>query len=355
MKIIKPSFEIYKIPEPTDHDSVLIHLERIGRTCYKSEDKITMDSATKFLQNIRNRKHWAMLEHYIFTVSIPAWMYNALRELYDEACANHDSEFTTKFSYLHITEWNDCSNSKYNYLASFSVTTLNYLIACDTVKNGLGNPIAQLFQFMNNQYPELMMDPTNTTKECDSRIEFLSRDEIKSLPMWLRDIHDFMSVFFVVDRGVTHEIVRHRPASYAQESTRYCNYGQGKFGNEITVILPNFFNTDKIDGEFSLFDEWKMGCELSEDRYFNLLKMGATPQQARSVLPNSLKAELNMTATLGEFKHFFNMRCEMGAHPQMREVACPLLVMANNYNEYYRGVFMDQMHFVGGVNHNVTT
>lgn len=344
MRMIKPGFEIYDIPDATDHDAVLMHLEKIGRTCYKSEDMITTDSASKFLQNIRNRKHWAMLEHYIFVVSIPEWMYDNIKHLIVEACYNEDSEFILKSSFLHITEWNDCNNQKYNYLASFSATTLNYLIACDLVNDGLGNPIAQLFQFMKNRYPELMMDPNGIIRECDSSIEFLSRDEIKSLPNWLREIHDFMSVKFTVDRGVTHEIVRHRPASYAQESTRYCNYSKGKFGNEITVITPSFFAKEDNDAVDNLmFDMWKHSCEVAEREYFDLLQFGATPQQARSVLPNSLKADIVMTATLHEYRHFFDMRCDPPAHPQMKEVTCPFLREANS-NTYYEHMFDDKMY-----------
>lgn len=132
--------------------------------------------------------------------------------------------------------------------------------------------------------------------------------------------HQSITVKFVVDRGVSHEIVRHRVASYCQESTRYCNYSKDGFGNEITVIEPCFLQrgTEK----FSL---WRSACECSEETYFLLLNEGATPQEARSVLPNSLKTELFMTANLREWRHFFKLRCSPAAHPQMREVAIPLL------------------------------
>ena len=331
MKIIKPSFEIYNIPEPTDHDGVLMHIEKIGRTCYKSEDKITADSCIKFIQNIRNRKHWAVLEHYIFTVSVPFWMYFNLQNLEARATIEQDTEYILKSSYIHLTKWDKPTDPKYRYLVSFSATALNYLMECNSIKNDNENAISHLFQFMVNNYPELMLEPVPGIKRrSDNDIEFLSRTEIKNLPTWLREIHDFMSVLFVVDRGVTHEIVRHRPASYAQESTRYCNYANGKFGNEITVILPSFFDTGMGEMSNSLvYDEWKASCESAEYHYLKLLEMGATPQQARSVLPNSLKADLNMTASIHEFNHFFAVRCTPGAHPQMREVACPLLIAAN--------------------------
>lgn len=142
--------------------------------------------------------------------------------------------------------------------------------------------------------------------------------------------HSCLSVLFTVDRGVSHELVRHRLFSFAQESTRYCNYGQGKFGNEITVILPLFFDTGMGTASNSLvYDEWKYACLSAERHYFKLLEMGARPQEARSVLPNSLKTEITITGNYREWRHFFNLRaCDATgpAHPQMKEVAKPLLV-----------------------------
>ena len=138
--------------------------------------------------------------------------------------------------------------------------------------------------------------------------------------------HSSLSVKFVVDRGVSHELVRHRIASFAQESTRYCNYSKDKFNNEITVILPCFFDTGMgILSNSLVYQEWKLACECAEERYFNLLKMGATPQQARTVLPNSLKTEITITANYREWRNFFKLRTAEASHPQMREVTIPLL------------------------------
>lgn len=343
MKMIKPSFEIFDIPDPLDHDAVLMHLEKIGRTCYKSEDQITPDSCIKFIQNIRDRKHWAMLEHYIFTVRVPEWIYNQLND--KSYLVTEDPNIILKSGFIHSTYWEDAPHTKYRYLVSFSVTALNYLIACPECCNKPWKAISHLFQFMKNEYPELMLEPRpDIEREVDKGIQFITRDEMIALPRWIRKVHDFMTVKFTVDRGVTHEIVRHRPASYAQESTRYCNYSQGKFGKEITVIIPSFFDTGMGEHSNSLvFDSWKHSCEVAEREYFELLKFGATPQQARSVLPNSLKADIIMTATLHEYGHFFNMRCDTPAHPQMKEIACPLLRKAN-VSKYYLNMFDKNMH-----------
>lgn len=132
--------------------------------------------------------------------------------------------------------------------------------------------------------------------------------------------HGSISVKFTVDRGVSHEIVRHRIASYAQESTRYCNYSNDKFGKEITVIQPCFFKGDLMN-----YLTWKSAMEFAESYYFALLDNGATPQEARAVLPNSLKTELTMTANYREWRAFFKLRTPLSAHPQMREITIPLL------------------------------
>ena len=132
--------------------------------------------------------------------------------------------------------------------------------------------------------------------------------------------HQSITVRVVCDRGVSHEIVRHRIASYTQESTRYCNYAQGKFGNELTVIKPCFW--DENDEKYLV---WKNSIIQSEKAYNELIALGASPQEARSVLPNSLKTEIVITMNLREWKHFFELRTSDAAHPQMREIARPLL------------------------------
>ena len=134
--------------------------------------------------------------------------------------------------------------------------------------------------------------------------------------------HISFSVLFVCDRGVSHEIVRHRIASYSQESTRYCNYSQDRFGNGITVVYPAFHSQE----ESSIVDSlWVAACVRAEDYYFKMLANGATAQEARSVLPNSLKTELVMTANIREWRHFLKLRTAPAAHPDMRKVAVMLL------------------------------
>ena len=135
--------------------------------------------------------------------------------------------------------------------------------------------------------------------------------------------HASVTVKFVVDRGISHELVRHRLASFAQESTRYCNYSKDDFGSEITFIIPEYLEY-KSEG----WNIWKESMKQAEDAYFKMLDFGLSPQQARAVLPNSLKTEVVMTANIREWRHFFKLRA-LGTtgkpHPQMLEVAVPLL------------------------------
>ena len=132
--------------------------------------------------------------------------------------------------------------------------------------------------------------------------------------------HNAISVRFICDRGVSHELVRHRLASFGQESTRYCNYSKNKFGNELTFIKPCFW--EKESNEYIV---WRSAMGYAESMYLNLIQQGAKPQEARSVLPNSLKTEIVMTMNIREWRHFFSLRCDTPAHPQMRELTLPLL------------------------------
>ncbi len=132
--------------------------------------------------------------------------------------------------------------------------------------------------------------------------------------------HEKITVRFICDRGVTHEIVRHRIASYSQESTRYCNYSQDKFGNELTFIKPCFWNED--NEQYKL---WLDTMQYIEEMYNKLIASGAKPEEARSILPNSLKTEIVVTMNLREWRHFFKLRTAPAAHPQIREISLALL------------------------------
>ena len=283
MKLIKPSFEIWE--QSVGLEGVYKQIEKVGRVCYKSEDKITEDSAKPFVDRMIKSGHGAMLEHgtVYLQYEVVKGAINPLTKYY----LNKYSKVKAKEGAIGET------------MRLFVTTNLRVL-----VENGWLDDL---------QY---ICEPT----------EYHERR---------------VTVHFVCDRGVSHEFVRHRVMSFAQESTRYCNYSKDKFGNELTFIIPSWCSNrdeahivpDKYDVDWNdeLIEDFGneqgrlyIGLALAENAYLDLLKIGWTPQQARAVLPNSLKTELVMTGFVSDWKHFFELRCDSAAHPQARELAIPL-------------------------------
>lgn len=297
MRIIKPSARLME-HNVTPYEFI----EKVGRTCYKSEDLITEGSAEKFVKGLVNRQHWAMLEHETLYFSVSGiFMKNFLDVM---------KEYQEGLKYLNIT------SQKYVNIISGSFRSFHDLFSL-----GINSvSVDCLENVLRKTYPLVFGEPIDNfciydEDECIlySRQKFIDtfcREDI----LFQHLTHTFL---FVCDRGVSHEFVRHRPASFAQESTRYCNYSKDKFGEEITVIDPLFWEETSDHYKF-----WKESCEISEKEYFMLINCGATPQEARSVLPNSLKTEIIITATEEEWQHIVNLRYlgTTGApHPQMKE------------------------------------
>ena len=200
----------------------------------------------------------------------------------------------------------------------------------------------------NNSYDEMLKKIEKIGRVC-----YKSEDKIKdgSAEMFIKGIikrghesvieHESISVRFICDRGVSHEIVRHRIASYSQESTRYCNYSKEKYGEQITCIdIASGFKYD-LNNEIDRkkYDIWLKAMENAEDSYFKMIKLGASPQEARSVLPNSLKTEIVATMNLRGWRNFLKLRTAKTAHPQFREVACMLLqLFVKNYPVFFQDI-----------------
>lgn len=278
-------------------------IEKCGRVCYKSEDKITEDSAGKFVANIINRGHEAVLEHASFIFKVSRSVYEDLR-----GKVNFVENHCPVKLYLRFTDYDGYIES--SYIVSGNARAWRDFFRFAGVPTYMNdfvetNPIL---------FPELKNDVSFSLKKGKWGIRQISSNGL--LSTYQRLVHEDVSVKFICDRGVTHEIVRHRPASFCQESTRYCNYSNGKFGGEITVIKPCFFKENS-----TRYLNWFFACESAETAYNAILEDGGTPQEARDVLPNSLKTELIMTAPLMEWCHFFNLRMSPAAHPQMQEVA----------------------------------
>ena len=269
MKLIKPSVEIIK-QEEYDLNHIFKFIELAGRTCYKSEDKITENSAKEFVDRMIKSGHGAMLEHGTVYLTIPNK--NVSRSLLIYYCERNP--------YSKVV-WTD---------TNVYITT-NYRA------------------IIENNWNDLLKYITAPT-------EFhVKRTTVK----------------FICDRGISHEFVRHRVFSFAQESTRYCNYTKDKFNNELTFIIPCWIK-DLEEGNYYAYceyhhakhdssKEWFAVCMNSELIYTNLIEEGWKPQEARTILPNSLKTELIMTGFDSDWRHFFKLRCAPNAHPQAKELA----------------------------------
>lgn len=283
MKLIKPSFEIRE--QPSGLEGVYKQIERVGRVCYKSEDKITEDSAKGFVDRMVKSGHGAMLEHGTVYLDIPnsAGDYN----LVPFFASNLYSRVVTR----------PLGDRIHNYI------TTNFRVVIENFAEGY---IPDILQYL--------CEPT----------EFHAKR---------------ITVHFVCDRGVSHEFVRHRVFSFAQESTRYCNYSKDKFGNELAFIIPCWikdleeksylahaeYHHTKEDAS----KQWYDVCMNSEFVYEDLIRLGWKPQEARAVLPNALKTELVMTGFVSDWQHFFRLRSRIAEtgkpHPQAQELADPLM------------------------------
>lgn len=285
MKLIKSSFEI--LEQPTGEEGMYKQIEKVGRVCWKSENKITEDSYKKFIEMLKNKQHFSVLEHgtvylrYDFTteydsISMAYYLWNKYRENpYSKA--------------VQIQPGRGITEGFLGDIEGSVVITTNYRVL---VENGWLDDLKYLCE---------------PTEYHEKRV----------------------TVKFICDRGVSHEFIRHRVFSFAQESTRYCNYSKDKFNNEITFIQPSWcenieeskWDVRNITPEMIVHDSL-----IRAERNYNLLiKEGWKPQQARQVLPNALKTELVMTGFVSDWKHFFELRDDKDhAHPDAYTLAHPL-------------------------------
>lgn len=293
MKIIESS-----VIEITEKDP-LKKIEQIGRTCYKSEDRITDTSYKSFVMNMIMNKHYAMLEHAVFTF----FMSSEFIELDIDT-----GTLPSKFFNISLLR---------NGRAVVSANIRSIL-------ESHGYTLDEIIKILGTYKPEVLsvIHGYGDTLKC-SKESYIVSDE-SQLPESVRDNHVFRTFKFTTDRGVSHELVRHRVASFAQESTRYCNYSKDKFGNEITVIKPCITREDFENSDKEVFyANWDIAMRSAENAYFNMLNSGATPQEARSVLPNSLKTEIVVTANQTEWHHIGDLRYRGTTgkpHPDMLEL-----------------------------------
>lgn len=317
MKIVDPSVEVLRTGLEKVFMSPEQFIERVGRTCYKSEDKITADSAEKFVRGLISRGHEAMIEHWtlIFQTNRDANYENILRDWMNCSTPLDGYEAVTDDSFVPKIRFTD-DYANHRFIISGNIRAWR-----DFIRAYLRNYNCRLNGFffdVMDAAPVFFEDLRPTDTRPDGWEPWLTPITVKDLQSDLEHlVHHDVTLKFVCDRGVSHELVRHRAASFAQESTRYCNYTQGKYGNEITVVRPSW-----CDAGSQAYEIWQWGCEINENRYRALISVGCAPQEARSILPNSLKTEVVVTGTMGHWNHFFGLRCGPEAQPDMRKSAC---------------------------------
>lgn len=302
MKIINAS--VAHLPHGYEMQDILKHIERCGRVCYKSEDKITDTSAEAFIRGIIKRGHEAVLEHGTFIFEVSDRVYDDLKDRID--MLEDETEFV---SFLRFTaEW-----SADRFVVSGNVRAWrDFLKAHHGYKKYLPNYMGDFLERNPLLFSDILENAEISPFELSrAMFKFITPADLVSRLEKL--MHWEETFLFVCDRGVSHEIVRHRPAGYCQESTRYCNYGHA---GEIAVIEPLYLTPGS-----PAYYHWENACKVAEHDYCNMLINGCSPQEARAVLPNSLKTEVVMTANMKEWKHFDKLRCAPAAHPQMQEVA----------------------------------
>ena len=276
MKLIKPSFEI--LDQQCGLEGIYKQIEIAGRTCYKSEDKITDDSAKEFVDRMIKSGHGAMLEHGTVYLKVP------------NNVVDKGFQFGTNWSTLCLNPY-----TKYNSDGEYYYYTTNYRVIIEHNLQGVLNYLCE------------------PTEYHEKRI----------------------TVKFITDQGILREFTRHRVFSFAVESTRYCNYSKNRFSHEITFIQPNWISdkdvenyhmdfgyfTDQDTNHITAVNRFISALKNAEYFYMELIKLGWKPQQARNILPLATKCDMVMTGFVSDWKHFFELRDAASAHPQAQELA----------------------------------
>ena len=287
MKLIKQSFEI--LDQQCGLEGIYKQIERAGRTCYKSEDKITENSAKEFVDRMIKSGHGAMLEH--GTVYLE---FN-VKDLYIVGEDEYLNQQKKLNNLINKYSTNKYSIVKVNQYYNTVFITTNYRV------------------LVENDWLDDLQYICEPTEYHEKRI----------------------TVKFITDQGILREFTRHRVFSFAVESTRYCNYSKNRFSNEVTFIQPNWISdkdienyhmdfgyfTDQDTNHITAVNRFISALKNAEYFYMELIKLGWKPQQARNVLPLATKCDMVMTGFVSDWKHFFALRDAASAHPQAQELA----------------------------------
>jgi thymidylate synthase (FAD) len=312
MIVIPASFEIQ---DDLDRQSLAIRIEACGRICYKSEDMIEAGSTEPFIEKILKHGHNSVAEMAVVTLKI---------DIDTETLASQFFNCQPKF--VHIDR-----PAKNELVMTASVRAYRELYK----DHGNVKLIKAITAYLAEKHPLFFKDiipGRGIVPQSGINIEKVYLEEVDKLPADLLAKHRYVGVKFYTNRAVTHEIVRHRPCSFLQESQRYCRYSEDKFDSQVTFIKPMFY--DEGTEEYKL---WVKAMEETEKIYLKLLET-SSPQAGRTVLPNSCKTEIIVYCNLLEWLHIFRLRTTKAAEPSMREVMIPLM---NELADRFPSVFGD--------------
>lgn len=278
MKLVEPSVEEIKIDDTIDM------IAKVARNCYLSTPK-EPDEAP-FVSRLINNCHFAMVEHKALTFVVNKELYYEIKNI------------NNPFVYM--------SNKNDVYLVTLSLRPIAEAYA----RKEFDNPLLVLISALSQRVKDVFFKDFEV--ESNENIRILSSEEISNLSYEERKIHQFVTMKIITDRGVSHELVRHRRCSFAQESTRYCNYSKNKFNGELSFIKPIDYEENK--------DVYETVFATIEKGYMDLASRKVTPDKARAILPNALKTSIVVTTNLTEWELIFGLRLDFAAHHDMRRV-----------------------------------
>lgn len=314
MKLIEPNVEMLSY-----YMNPLIKVEKIGRICYKSDSEYTEETAIKFINSLITRQHFSVLEHANFVFLV-----------------DNLSGYPFKFVDTTIVVEGD------NKVRCLMSTNLRAIIEHRYTR--LMVAVLERYPMLHDIFiglcPEL--EHKDIREAYKSQVRLIDISDIEDIDFNEIKNHFYTTFLFTTDRGVTHEMVRHRIASFTQESTRYCNYSNDKFGNELTFIKPATFD----DWTESQKEDYLSLLSYSEKQYMSLTGSGLPAQFARGVLPTDVKTTIAMTANHKEWEHFFNLRsrAKTGApHPNMKVVANQAEKIYHSNTALYAELFSKSM------------
>ena len=288
VKIVDASTEIYSLNRL---DDICLHIERCGRTCYKSENKITEDTAVPFITGILKSGHESVTEHANVIFSMPN-------------IAQNQKIFTLRdVRGLYVSLEKDPLDGIEKIIVSGNMRSFRDMARFYNIHDFLlkiGNPLFYIGEVQPTEFTEI-------------KIEGIQQSRFSEL-------HNYVTTHSICDVGAYKDVTRHRLASFSIESTRYCNYAKGKFGSELTMIKPC-----NIDENSEMYQVWLKAMSEIEQNYMKMAELGAKADQLRMLLPHSTKADMIMTANVSEWQHIFSLRCHQAAHPSVQLVMKKIL------------------------------